>query len=44
MNISINKLYHPDTLKYCLVLWIGWRDYKLTGFWFKGRFHANIPS
>ena len=32
--MKIRKLYHPETLKYCLELQIGWRIWKLTGFWF----------
>jgi len=32
--IRLRKLYDPETLKYCLELWIGWRSWKLTGFWF----------
>ena len=35
--IQINKLYHPETLKYCIVLWVGWRELKLTGFWFSDK-------
>lgn len=35
--IQIRKLYSPETSKYCIELWVGWRSYKLTGFWFKDK-------
>jgi hypothetical protein len=35
--MKIKKLYHPETLKYCFELQIGWRSWKLTGFWFSDR-------
>lgn len=38
--ITVRKLYHPETLKYCWELWIGWRSFKLTGFWFTDKIGA----
>lgn len=32
----LSRLYNPHTLKYKLVLWVGWRMIPLTGFWFGG--------
>lgn len=34
--IRLIKLFHPETLKFCIELQIGWRSWKLTGFWFGG--------
>jgi len=31
---SIRKLYHPDTLKWCIETWILHYNFKITGFWF----------
>lgn len=40
--MRIRKLYHPDILgKYCLELIIGWRSWKITGFWFRRRGWKN---
>jgi hypothetical protein len=30
----LRKLYHPETNKWCIELWVGWWNFKLTGFWF----------
>ena len=35
--MKLKKLYNSDTLKYCIELQIGWRSWKLTGFWFNYR-------
>ena len=32
--MCIKKLYDPNNNKYCLVLQVGWRALKFTGFWF----------
>lgn len=37
MLVEIRKLYHHETLKYCLELWVGWKNWKLTGFWFRDK-------
>jgi len=35
--LKLRKLYHPETLKYCIEFQIGWRSWKLTGFWFRDK-------
>ena len=39
--MRIRKLYNPDTLKFKLVLHVGWRTIPLTGFWFKTNWHKK---
>ncbi len=33
-TFRIRKLYHPEKLKYAVEIVIGWRSFKITGFWF----------
>jgi prepilin-type N-terminal cleavage/methylation domain-containing protein len=39
--MKIRKLYHPETLKYCLELLLGWRSWKLSGFWFSDKLNKK---
>lgn len=32
--LQVRKLHHPVRDRFCIELWIGWRSFKLTGFWF----------
>lgn len=32
--IRFFKLRNPDTLKWSIAVWIGWKRFRLTGFWF----------
>lgn len=42
--VKIRKLYHPETLKYCLELIIGWRSWKITPFIFKEKYTPSFKD
>jgi hypothetical protein len=42
--MCFKKLYDPETLKYCIELQIGWRSWKLTGFWFGKSYKQMIKE
>jgi hypothetical protein len=42
--MRFKKLYHPESLKYCFQLFIGWRSWKITGFWFQDDQNHHPPA
>ena len=33
--LELQKCHNPNTLTWCLVFWVGWRRFQLTGYWFE---------